>query len=108
MIMSDTRFRSKNVAPYTGAWIEIFGVSFLTIPPLVAPYTGAWIEIGSAGATAFWYVSHPTRVRGLKSPTSIFAHLSAQSHPTRVRGLKYQYACIRCLSARRTLHGCVD
>ena len=36
-----------NVAPYTGAWIEIIPAS---LPPLachVAPYTGAWIEIHS-------------------------------------------------------------
>ena len=34
------------VAPFTGAWIEIYGpilrASFIS---LVAPFTGAWIEI---------------------------------------------------------------
>ena len=33
------------VAPYAGAWIEIFTGSFTSPVPLVAPYAGAWIEI---------------------------------------------------------------
>ena len=33
------------VAPYTGAWIEIFDGRILTTLLKVAPYTGAWIEI---------------------------------------------------------------
>ncbi len=33
------------VAPYTGAWIEIYHeISYRTLYD-VAPYTGAWIEI---------------------------------------------------------------
>ena len=35
-----------NVAPYTGAWIEIIFKYVLVIGmSIVAPYTGAWIEI---------------------------------------------------------------
>ena len=33
----------------------------------VAPYTGAWIEIFRAISLRFNGLSHPTRVRGLKS-----------------------------------------
>ena len=34
------------VAPYMGAWIEIFQIRFqVTLSHLVAPYMGAWIEI---------------------------------------------------------------
>ena len=33
------------VAPFTGAWIEIGGLSDCTYPLGVAPFTGAWIEI---------------------------------------------------------------
>ena len=33
------------VAPYTGAWIEIWVPRELRLELLVAPYTGAWIEI---------------------------------------------------------------
>ena len=33
------------VAPFTGAWIEITSCSFETASFVVAPFTGAWIEI---------------------------------------------------------------
>ena len=33
------------VAPYTGAWIEILLKYIVKKSFLVAPYTGAWIEI---------------------------------------------------------------
>ncbi|WP_404351864.1 hypothetical protein [Caproicibacterium sp. XB2] len=35
----------ETVAPYTGAWIEIYPQGLLKCQPIVAPYTGAWIEI---------------------------------------------------------------
>ena len=33
------------VAPYAGAWIEIFGSRSVSCLMTVAPYAGAWIEI---------------------------------------------------------------
>ena len=59
-----------DVAPFTGAWIEIV-VKFHDILLLyVAPFTGAWIEIASASASdASKAASHPSRVRGLKCAT---------------------------------------
>ena len=36
---------SVAVAPYTGAWIEIFASRVFSASIFVAPYTGAWIEI---------------------------------------------------------------
>ena len=34
------------VAPFTGAWIEMFGAGLWGVTPEeVAPFTGAWIEI---------------------------------------------------------------
>ena len=42
-----------SVAPYTGAWIEIYDRSGVGVNKIVAPYTGAWIEITkSASALA--------------------------------------------------------
>ena len=35
----------RQVAPYTGAWIEIYLADWDKIVENVAPYTGAWIEI---------------------------------------------------------------
>ena len=33
------------VAPFTGAWIEILAVYNILLSKVVAPFTGAWIEI---------------------------------------------------------------
>ena len=35
----------KNVAPFTGAWIEITIAKTIKAYWVVAPFTGAWIEI---------------------------------------------------------------
>ena len=35
----------RAVAPFTGAWIEIYVTKEVTGKILVAPFTGAWIEI---------------------------------------------------------------
>ena len=36
---------AERVAPFTGAWIEIFRGFGTGLPVVVAPFTGAWIEI---------------------------------------------------------------
>ena len=78
------------VAPFTGAWIEIAtspsqtssnrqshpsrvrGLKFFELGNqcrrhYVAPFTGAWIEISCPGAMSCSILgSHPSRVRGLK------------------------------------------
>ena len=33
------------VAPFVGAWIEMFTILSLKSEPAVAPFVGAWIEI---------------------------------------------------------------
>ena len=38
------------VAPYAGAWIEMFSIAALSSLMVVAPYAGAWIEIMMFGA----------------------------------------------------------
>ena len=35
----------EQVAPFTGAWIEIDRMSSCPFAVVVAPFTGAWIEI---------------------------------------------------------------
>ena len=44
--------RATEVAPFTGAWIEIAYAQSCIAPGRVAPFTGAWIEITI-------HVSHP-------------------------------------------------
>ena len=83
----------------------------MVVPVRVAPHWGAWIEIGRCGSPAIaGRRSHPTGVRGLKSPRAslpvaemaVAPHWGAwieiewhysgaifpASHPTGVRGLK--------------------
>ena len=38
-------YSTECVAPYAGAWIEIFGIFVNRVIFIVAPYAGAWIEI---------------------------------------------------------------
>ena len=65
-----------------GAWLRS------KARPGVAPYTGAWIEIFSGVCTSFDDGSLPTRERGLKYSGSPVGALLSLSLPTRERGLK--------------------
>ena len=40
---------THDVAPHTGAWIEICALRLSILLCLVAPHTGAWIEIDIKG-----------------------------------------------------------
>ena len=57
----------------------------------VAPFTGAWIEITMERQRHGKSIkSHPSRVRGLKFDSKTpFLSSYVGSHPSRVRGLKY-------------------
>ena len=55
------------VAPFTGAWIEISGIVILSSDIIVAPFTGAWIEIRRWLSPLRRQRSLPSRERGLKS-----------------------------------------
>ena len=58
---------SESVAPFAGAWIEIYVTMELTLLNIVAPFAGAWIEIVKAGDTVVNAKgSLPSRERGLK------------------------------------------
>ena len=50
-IRYNPKIELDNVAPYTGAWIEITGASVMLPSFGVAPYTGAWIEINGGLVT---------------------------------------------------------
>ena len=55
------------VAPFTGAWIEIYQPDRGYYVSQVAPFTGAWIEIEYLNKLAAGLGSLPSRERGLKS-----------------------------------------
>jgi len=79
------------VAPFTGAWIEMAEISLLSDYPMtVAPFTGAWIEIVMLLPPLLRLLSHPSRVRGLKSQCGYLLYNLCESHPSRVRGLKFR------------------
>ena len=70
-------------------WNEIEYLTYEEVE--VAPYTGAWIEIQYLYDTTLSLKSHPTRVRGLKFYSVYFFLNNFPSHPTRVRGLKFSF-----------------
>ena len=61
------------VAPHTGAWIEIVGADGRRQAAVVAPHTGAWIEIPICCTLCAKCKSRPTRARGLKFTRSDIA-----------------------------------
>ena len=54
------------VAPFAGAWIEIYGVMSAEELLKVAPFAGAWIEIYARTTQGRSCRSLPSRERGLK------------------------------------------
>ena len=59
------------VAPFTGAWIEIFVATKYGLVAKVAPFTGAWIEIYTVCILSERRMSLPSRGRGLKSDADV-------------------------------------
>ena len=56
----------KKVAPFAGAWIEIYTPVFAPVIKPVAPFAGAWIEILVLYQRHLRLLSLPSRERGLK------------------------------------------
>ena len=81
-------FVRRGVAPFTGAWIEIFRYPESPVQSPVAPFTGAWIEIARNQERGWLYVSLPSRERGLKSVPETRPFPRRLSLPSRERGLK--------------------
>ena len=89
-----------DVAPFTGAWIEIIRFfrcyinSSLSHPSRVRGLKLSRVS-GKRGVNM---LSHPSRVRGLKSAWKGNKTSGSQpSHPSRVRGLKYTLLCTHLL-----------
>ena len=86
--------RKDYVAPFTGAWIEINLRNRKKLTCSVAPFTGAWIEIIFVGRTIEAFVrSLPSRERGLKSNVDVESMNILRSLPSRERGLKF-FLCL--------------
>ena len=75
----------------------------------VAPFTGAWIEIRRCVVGLCSPTSLPSRERGLKSTWSVEPSAKGRSLPSRERGLKYIPGGIMAIIDKgRSLHGSVD
>ena len=78
----------EQVAPFTGAWIEMSDFDKRQMSQLVAPFTGAWIEISGLVALLKPSKSLPSRERGLKLFRCPVEQAGRASLPSRERGLK--------------------
>ena len=98
------------VAPFTGAWIEIFDELGDVYRTLVAPFTGAWIEITRLQFLKYNKgVSLPSRERGLKFILKIFTIDIANVAPftgawIEMKNKPKRRKMMEC----RSLHGSVD
>ena len=72
---------SITVAPFTGAWIEIWYGLNMPLLAIVAPFTGAWIEITLEHYLDSVYMSLPSRERGLKYTISRYPVIGKQVAP---------------------------
>ena len=54
------------VTPFTGVWVEILHRILLSFVMAVTPFTGVWVEINGAKSMRGAWVSHLSRVCGLK------------------------------------------
>ena len=75
---------------------------------VVAPFAGAWIEMYFVRFLLIFLLSLPSRERGLKYGTVIFCCKSQMSLPSRERGLKFWDACPIAMLRGRSLRGSVD
>ena len=57
---------NSSVAPFAGAWIEIFIPFVRFSTSCVAPFAGAWIEMAHSTTSMLSHSSLPSRERGLK------------------------------------------
>ena len=74
----------------------------------VAPFAGAWIEIFYIGRNRLFVLSLPSRERGLKSLKDIKGWQFTESLPSRERGLKSEKIQPQVRTFRRSLRGSVD
>ena len=74
----------------------------------VAPFAGAWIEIFVIVVISVWTVSLPSRERGLKFDGKGEGVVWVESLPSRERGLKSVSHDVNSIFFRRSLRGSVD
>jgi len=78
------------VTPFTGVWIEIFGLSINPVFDHVTPFTGVWIEIRLGRLFHLYCTVTPFTGVWIEigNPRQC-SELDRWSHPSRVCGLKF-------------------
>ena len=79
------------VAPFAGAWIEIFFQGFSKRVGQVAPFAGAWIEIVKAGDTVVNAKVAPFAGAWIEICVKADMGQRKRSLPSRERGLKFGF-----------------
>ena len=98
------------VAPFVGAWIEIFKINHDYILGMVAPFVGAWIEIWNGWRDKdIPNESLPSWERGLKSYKDELIIDGETVAPFVGAWIEIAQICIKCSDvSRRSLRGSVD
>ena len=100
---------NAGVAPLAGAWIETYEDFYDTTELTVAPLAGAWIETTHSAAFAFDFLSHPSRVRGLKRLGNAPGLRRGSVAPLAGAWIEtVTPAAVAYVSSCRTPRGCVD
>ena len=97
------------VAPFAGAWIEIFQILCIRSAVKVAPFAGAWIEMIWRQSSLSMSMSLPSRERGLKSYPRLHARKLPSVAPFAGAWIEIGSNCL--LASRfwcRSLRGSVD
>ena len=98
----------RKVAPFAGAWIEIFFPPFLLNKQFVAPFAGAWIEITSKSKKRQQSQVAPFAGAWIEIKLLRQNRNRLKSLPSRERGLKFYKKDISPVSESRSLRGSVD
>ena len=108
-IVSDNSDSVPDVAPFTGAWIEIRVFRQFGVYTDVAPFTGAWIEISEFKSDSKSKESLPSRGRGLKSGRPTLWPRAPCVAPFTGAWIEIKkYGLMKKTMSGRSLHGGVD
>ena len=89
-LQSNSRTKSRNVAPLVGAWIETVALRTENTEDNVAPLVGAWIETRYVQTRSEQMEVAPLVGAWIETDATIDINPQIKSHPSWVRGLKHR------------------
>ena len=96
------------VAPFAGAWIEIFVIVVISVWTVSLPSRERGLKFVRGSGSNQHKKSLPSRERGLKFPGIAIYFVWVESLPSRERGLKSVSHDVNSIFFRRSLRGSVD